>query len=137
MVDSSPLPAAKTEVLVVDDEDGIRTLLAAVLPARGLPVRTAGSGEEAVAIYRQHHPTIGLVLLDVSMFGQDGPQTLAALRAIDPQVRCCFMTGGSARYSLPQLRSLQPLEVLLKPLPPTNDLVAILRRFLQQPSAGL
>jgi DNA-binding response OmpR family regulator len=59
--------------------------------------------------------SVDLVLLDVRMAGRDGPETLAALQALDPSVRACFMTGDSGRYSDTELLNRGALAVIRKP----------------------
>lgn len=80
-------------VLVVDDDLGVRTALNAALTLHGMRVLLATGGREAVDLFRAHRRIIDLVLLDVHMPGQDGPATLEAMRALEPEVRCCLMTG--------------------------------------------
>jgi CheY-like chemotaxis protein len=80
-------------VLVADDDDTVRRVVAFALPLYGFRVLAAADGEEALALYREHGHEVSLVLLDVFMPGLDGPETFQALREIDPDVRCCFMTG--------------------------------------------
>lgn len=101
-------------VLVVDDDQSVLELVRIGLNKNGYAVMPATSGAEAITLYREQSGKIRLVLLDVQMKGLDGPQTLEALRQIDPAVRCCFMTGNSGPYSVEDL--LQRGEgVFLKP----------------------
>jgi CheY-like chemotaxis protein len=102
-------------VLVVDDEACIRKLLEAGLRQEGLAVWLAASGQEALDLYRRHRDAIDVVLLDVRMPGLDGPQTLAALQELNPQVCCCFMSGGLGSYTGEGLRDLGAAAVLPKP----------------------
>jgi two-component system, OmpR family, response regulator len=115
------------EVLVVDDEAAVLQMLGFVLPQHGVAVRQAGGGEEAVAIYRRHRDRIAVVLLDVRMPGLDGPQALALLREINPDVRCCFMTGYAAGYPPDELLALGADRVLEKPFRDMADLAGTLR----------
>jgi two-component system, OmpR family, response regulator len=115
------------EILVVDDEPLIRQMLELALPPHGLAVRTAAGGRQALDLYRTHRDTIDLVLLDVNMPGLDGPQTLARLREIDPDVRCCFMTGHSSRYGAGQLLAMGADHVFGKPFGPFGELASLLR----------
>jgi DNA-binding NtrC family response regulator len=116
-------------VLIVDDDRAVLRLFALVLQRAGFAVRTAASGREAVDIYRQDPAQIGLVLLDVRMPDQNGPDTLAALRAINPAVRCCFITGESSSHTDEDLLSKGALAVLKKPVS-HDDLTDTLRKLL-------
>ena len=66
-------------VLVVDDEEALRTLAAKLIERRGHKVLTAASGNEALDLFADG-AKIDLVVLDVMMPGLDGLQTLEALR---------------------------------------------------------
>jgi len=70
------------------------------------------------------------VLLDVRMPEMDGPQTLAALRSINPEVRCCFMSGHTGDYSAEQLLELGASHVFQKPFG-LSELAWTLQRLLQ------
>jgi CheY-like chemotaxis protein len=114
-----PAPAADRpadyRILVVDDDDGVLRSLAAGLPREGFDVCLAASGQEAADLLGACRPAIDAVLLDVRMPGRDGPETLAALRKQDPQVRCCFMSGDLGGHTEDGLRQLGTGEVLRKP----------------------
>jgi len=107
---------APPQILVVDDQDQVRRLLAVALPAMGFRVLLAASGNEAIQVYRQHGKAIDLVLLDVVMpGGLDGVQTFLGLRQIDPQVRCCFMSGHTGQYPIHKLFGMGVIDIFLKP----------------------
>jgi len=105
----------RSGVLVVDDEAMIRTLLELTFRRDGFMVWAAGNGREAIEIYRRHRESIGVVLLDVQMPEFDGPQTLGALQAVDPQVRALFMSGDTGSYDAETLRALGASGVFAKP----------------------
>ncbi len=71
-------------VLVADDDDGSRELLASILESRGYVVIRASDGDEALAILRKE--TIDLALLDVRMPGQNGFGVCQAIKN-DPATR--------------------------------------------------
>ena len=71
-------PAVKATVLVVDDQPQNIRLLDAVLTPRGYDVRTAASGEEALAAL--NGADIDLVLLDIVMPGMDGYEVCRRIR---------------------------------------------------------
>jgi CheY-like chemotaxis protein len=118
-------PAAA--VLVVDDESMVRDLLGVALRHFGFTVRPAAGGAEAVDLYRRHGADIDVVLLDVRMPGLDGPQTLAELRRLNPQVRCCFMSGDTGAYTTADLLTLGAARVFAKPFGSLGDLARGLR----------
>ncbi|MCK6530377.1 response regulator [Myxococcota bacterium] len=62
-------------VLVVEDEPGIRSALAALVEAEGFEVETAGDGREALEVLRRR-PGSCLILLDLMMPGMNGWQFL-------------------------------------------------------------
>src|SRR4051812_38857063 len=111
-----PLPPDRTPgVLIVDDDAGVRGLLAAALPAQGFAVWTAEGGREAVEVYRRHGAAIDLVLLDVMMPEIDGPATLDALRQIDRGVRHQFMSGYAGGHGGERLGGWDGSALLGKP----------------------
>ncbi len=65
-------------VLVIDDDPGVRELLARTLAKEGFNVATASSGEQGVARAREFEPAV--ITLDVMMPGMDGWAVLAALK---------------------------------------------------------
>ena len=66
-------------ILLVDDEDGIRKVLGLTLADRGYVVKTAENAEKGLALYREFQPPI--VLTDIKMPGMDGLELLRAIKA--------------------------------------------------------
>jgi CheY-like chemotaxis protein len=113
---ATPCPSPrKPGILVVDDDAAVRFLLDVGLRQYGFAVLQAADGEEALQVYQQERAEIDLVLLDIRMPGLDGPQTLDALVHMNPQVRCCFMTGHAGSYSHAELLQLGAERVFAKP----------------------
>ena len=83
------LPAATA--LVVDDDEGIRQMLAAVLSREGLAVATAADGVEAVAAFAAQRPAV--VLMDIRMPRMTGLQALAEIRKLDRSTAVILMTA--------------------------------------------
>jgi PAS domain S-box-containing protein len=116
------LPRGHGEVvLVVDDEDSVRTLTRTTLERFGYRVIAAANGAEAVGLYAQHQAEIALVLTDMMMPVMDGPATIVALRAINPAVRIVGASGltsgghvsrtsgGAVRHFVPKPYSAETL----------------------------
>ena len=81
----------KTSVLVVDDDPGMTETLADIFAMKGFDVRTAASGEDAIALAGERK--IHFVLMDIKMPGMNGVQTMHALKKIQPQATVILMTG--------------------------------------------
>jgi len=116
----------KPGVLVVDDEHLVRIMVQLGLERNGYDVWLASDGREAIDLYRKHRENIAVVLLDLRMPGLDGPQTLDALRELNPEVVACFMSGAGGAYQPEELRQHGAAYVIAKPFL-LDDLANILR----------
>jgi DNA-binding response OmpR family regulator len=81
-------------ILVVEDDEDIRPLIAGMLVKVGHTVRQAGNGLEGVRLYRE--APADLVLTDVVMPEQEGLAMILELRRMNPAVRIIAMSGGFA-----------------------------------------
>jgi PAS domain S-box-containing protein len=89
---AGPLPERGTPMLVVDDDELIRFILAEQLADRGYEVACAASGEEALAACRERR--FPYVFLDMLMPGEaDGPATFRRLREREPDARIIITTA--------------------------------------------
>jgi PAS domain S-box-containing protein len=93
--------AGRGRVLVVDDEEIVRKMASAALERLGYSVSLADSGPGAVAALAVD-PFLDLAILDFSMPGMSGKETLARLRAARPDLRIIVSSG----YSEAECRSL-------------------------------
>lgn len=84
--------AESPRILVVDDDPGIRDVIAAILQLDGYAVDTAADGREALD--RIHAQRPALVLLDLQMPGLTGWDVLERLRTEQVDVPVVFMTAG-------------------------------------------
>ena len=118
MTDSPDLPT----ILVIDDNQLVRNLVITQLSRSGYRVIQAADGDEGIALYRDRHQDISLVLLDVRMPRKDGMTTLADLRKINPGVRCLLMTGNENRDGI---RQAEVIGVMAKPFSHSSLLLAL------------
>lgn len=91
--------ARRTKILVMDDEDNMRAIMAQTLAQFGYDAELAKNGEEAVALYEtaqsSGHP-FDVVLLDLTVKGgMGGAETMTVLRKRTPTVRAVLMSGYS------------------------------------------
>jgi two-component system, OmpR family, response regulator len=113
-----PMPPLE-RILLVDDEADIRQVARLALEALGgFQVRECPSGLAAPQAALDFAPQ--LVLMDVMMPGQDGPETLKVLRATPglPLVPIVFMTAKVQPQEVSAFRSLGALDVIAKPFDP-------------------
>lgn len=91
------LPRGRNElVLVVDDEEPIRNVVQKTLERFGYRVLLAANGAEALALYARHRAEIALVITDMMMPIMDGPATIVALMAMNPQVKIIGSSGQAS-----------------------------------------
>ncbi|HEY1694373.1 MAG TPA: PAS domain S-box protein [Polyangiaceae bacterium] len=91
----APTTRPRGKVLVVDDEDGVRRVVALMLEDAGFEVTTAACGEDAARLLENPEVAAGvaLVLLDVSMPGMAGSELRARVRELAPRARVVYLTG--------------------------------------------
>jgi CheY-like chemotaxis protein len=80
-------------VLVVDDEDMVLELCAALVEQIGFRPLRAASGREALEVFRRHAREVTLVILDLIMPEMDGVEVLHEIRRIRPDVRVLVSSG--------------------------------------------
>jgi CheY-like chemotaxis protein len=82
-------------VLIVEDQEGVRRLVKAILEAHGYHVLEAANGAEAHSTAMRHAGAINLLLTDVIMPGISGGALADQLRELRPNLRVMFMSGYS------------------------------------------
>ncbi|HWA04169.1 MAG TPA: ATP-binding protein [Rhizomicrobium sp.] len=80
-------------ILLVEDEEAVRSFAARALRMRGYDVLEAPGGEEALEIVRNHPGTIHLLITDVVMPNMDGPTLVRSVRRLRPDMAIVFMSG--------------------------------------------
>jgi len=85
------------KILVVDDENDIRTILDYNLKLNGFNVKCAKGGEEALELNEAFLPTI--VILDIMMDGIDGIELCKKLRKINPSIYILMLSASSDDYT--------------------------------------
>ena len=117
-------------VLVVDDDEEIRTFLATLMTDEGAAVLEAADGDEALATADRARPD--LITLDLSMPGRDGIETFCDLRKnpATEEIPVCIITGYPEYRTLIYDRPVAPPEGFInKPCDPEH-VVRTIRRIL-------
>ena len=127
---SAPLPRGNGElILVVDDEEKVRTLSHATLDRYGYKVIEAKHGAEAVALFAQHRD-IAVVITDLAMPVMDGFTTMVALKSINPLIRIIASSGQSTRDGDARAMEAGAVTLLNKPFT-VDKLVRTVHEVLQ------
>jgi two-component system cell cycle sensor histidine kinase/response regulator CckA len=90
---TSPEPATKGTILLVDDEQSVRSIVMKILQRAKYRVLEAESGEAALKISDSHPDRIDLLISDMYMPGLRGPEVAKALAPKRPGLRILFMSG--------------------------------------------
>lgn len=113
---TDPLPRGSGQtILVVDDEENIRTVAEATLVQFGYRTMTAVDGTDALAVYSQHAKEIDAVLTDMAMPYMDGTALIRALKKIDPAIPIVVMSGLVNEAQNVELTALGVHSCLSKP----------------------
>lgn len=129
------MPARR--ILVVDDEDNLRTMLVAALRYAGYDVSEATDGQEGLRAVREQHPD--LVVLDVMMPGLDGFAVTRRLRESGDRTPIIFLTARDSSRDKVEGLTIGGDDYLEKPFN-LDELVArveaVSRRVERAPSAA-
>lgn len=121
-------------ILVVDDDDAIREMLAIVLQRRGIQVLKARNGIEALKLYKDG--TFDLVVTDLIMPDKEGIEMILEMRAMKRPIRILAISGGGKVHQSMHLnlaRSVGADRVLSKPFMP-HDFLKIVDEMLGVPA---
>jgi len=80
-------------ILLVEDEEAVRSFAARALRMRGYHVLEAGGGEEALEIVKSDEVKIDLIITDVVMPNMDGPTMVRHIKTLKPGLAVIFMSG--------------------------------------------
>ncbi len=120
---------ARERVLVVDDDEDLRALLALTLRHEGWDAVPVSSGAEALAAVRQGAFSVALV--DFQLPGMNGLEFIRLAREADPGLPCIAVTGqGSERVAVALMKA-GAADYLLKPFEP-QEIAAAVRRALEE-----
>jgi two-component system, cell cycle sensor histidine kinase and response regulator CckA len=129
----TPVPDGVT-LLIVDDEDIIRSVAKSLLQRKGYRVLVARNGEEALQLVRDEGNQIGLVLLDLTMPHMSGSETLCQLYRLKPDLKVVLMSGYNVQEAA--VRSAgQPIAGFVQKPFEAKELFEVIRRALEGPSA--
>ncbi len=111
--------SGKGRILVMDDEEIIRTMLIRMLTLSGYHVEVTNDGDEAVEIYRQARESgrpFDAVILDLTVpGGMGGRETIKKLLEIEPKVKAIVSSGYATDPIMSEYRKYGFSAVVTKP----------------------
>lgn len=119
--------AQNFSVLVVDDEDALRSVLSTELLSEGYVVETAPDGDDAIAILQQKQ--FDLVLLDIKMPRVDGFEVLRFIKQRYPSTKVIMLTGFADLKNAIESKKLGAEDFVSKPYD-LVDLLTTIERVL-------
>ncbi|MFO0939339.1 MAG: response regulator [Pirellulales bacterium] len=116
-------------VLVVDDEEAVRSLVRFMLERMGFTVLTACDGREGVALFGSANAEIKLVIVDMTMPHLDGAETFRELRRIQSDVKAILTSGYNEQSAISQFAGKGLAGFIQKPFR-FDELLEIVRRVI-------
>jgi two-component system cell cycle sensor histidine kinase/response regulator CckA len=107
--------SGKGTILLVEDEDAVRTFASRALTNRGYSMLEAANGEAAFDILRAQPGKIDLVISDVMMPNMDGPTLAREIRKLRPGLKMLFISGYAEEAFKKSLESMDSFVFLPKP----------------------
>lgn len=114
-------------ILIVDDQSGVRSLLRLVFQEEGYKVDTAINGLDALRKVEQWRPDI--VLMDVEMPVMGGLEALSLIKSVAPKTAVIIMTAYVESSSLKEVWRLGASDFIYKPFD-LEDLKAKVKKVL-------
>ena len=118
-------------VLLVEDEDAVRSFAARALGQRGYQVLEASTGSEALDVFESHQGDVDLVVSDVVMPEMDGPTLMEKLRRDRPDLKIIFISGYAEDSFRKHLAENEDFMFLQKPFD-LKELAAAVKAALQR-----
>jgi CheY-like chemotaxis protein len=101
-------------VLLVDDEAMVMDIGSQFLTRLGYAVKTASGGQEALDLFKQLSDRIDCLLLDFTMPGMDGLETMQRIRKIRPDARIIITSGYTRQQIEDRFALIEPPDAFLQ-----------------------
>jgi len=131
---SSEFPGGSESLLIVDDEESLRTLLATALARKGYTATTARSGIDAIELISDMDRMFDAVLLDLNMPGASGIEVLKVIRICRPKLKVVIVSGHITPAARAEFELLGQRYFVQKPYK-LDELGRQLRQLLDTPHA--
>jgi len=123
--DMDDLPRGDETVLIVDDDEMIRSLGAMTLEGQGFAVKTACDGEECLDIFLKESGRIDLIVLDLRLPRLSGSEVLEKIRRVEPGIPVVITSGHDFERDRKTFTELKADDYLLKPFTIADLTIAV------------
>ncbi len=118
-------------VLVVEDEEIVRTVTAAMVNRSGCTALTAENGASALHVLQEHQGSVNLILLDMTMPGMTTQEIIPALRAIAPAIPIVLASGFTSSGEIQRMLEDGTVQGFLGKPYPMSELIEMLNRTIR------
>ncbi len=116
-------------ILVVDDDEAIRSVIQRALITTGFTVRVAPGGKEALSLFERESGRFLVVIMDLRMPGMEPKEIVERLRSVNPSIKILLMSGYNRQKAMQHTLSLCLDGFLPKPFT-LNELLARVREIV-------
>jgi two-component system alkaline phosphatase synthesis response regulator PhoP len=118
-------------ILVIDDQESMRSVATQMLGEKGHEIVTAGDGAEGWKIFEREGSTFNLVLADVNMPKLDGFELLKRIKTKSPKTPVILLTGTNEEMAQYFGKEFKADEVINKPFI-VDEAVATIEKLLNR-----
>ena len=121
-----PDQSSRKRVLIVDDDDNLRSIMCRWLKYSGFEVLEAADGQEGIDAFHENPDSIDCVLLDISMPKLNGDEVHREMKAVREGVPIILLSGYAEQEILNRFAGTKVNGILQKPVP-ASEIVAAVR----------
>ena len=122
-------PKESLNILLVDDEDGVRMVAARALKTKGWQVTECGNAEQAIEQIQKNN-NFDLLITDMVMPGMDGETLIKQIKTAHPKIKTILMSGYSEEFARHGSEQNDAFEFLAKPFE-LADLIKKVKEVLE------
>lgn len=117
-------------ILVVDDSPSVQKMMSGLLSAKGYKVTCAGTGEDALRIFREEE--IDLVITDIILPGMSGLNLLKLVKESNPEIDVVIVSGNASSFTAIKALRLGAYDYIVKPVDDEAILYNVVERTLEK-----
>jgi CheY-like chemotaxis protein len=120
---------SQSTVLVVDDEELLRDVVAMMIEDNGADVLCAQDGNEGVKTFKENVDKVKCVVMDFSMPGMNGYEALCAMREVNKDIPIILVSGLESIPEVSELRKKNEIGFLSKPFQ-EDELIRTINKYI-------